>query len=713
MLKRLSILIIPILFLVIGIATLPDYGMNWDNPMHFMRGQAYLQYFLTGDKDFSKLPEFRNSPCVSGNLGLLSTVLLDNMKGDKECGSLTDVKRSYYQYEYYNFNYFIQNDSGHPVINDILASLSNYIFYQKLGLFGDTISYNIFMIVASFVLILFVAFFVEKEFGLLPAIVSSLVLASYPLFFSESHFNVKDPPEAVFFGLTLIFFYWGTVENSWKKIIISAIFAGLALGTKLNIIFAPLIVFPWFIYFIIINISPKSNFKNLLNFINVRKMMFLSLLLYLPICFGLVYLSWPFLWHDTFVNISKILGYYIQIGVGTQPDMSGYLFKGWNLYPIFWIIITTSIPVLIFSFLGLLFPILYRNSKKSIPYLFVLLWFIVPVLRTSWPNADIYGGVRQIMEYIPALAILCGIGIYALILLRKKYLKGKIFSVIFYPLLIVAFSFSIFEIIMIHPNENVYFNKLIRGLSGAKAKNVPSWGNTYGNIYLQGVKWLNSNAEKGAKVALPVAVMSNIPRTMLRTDLDYNKPNWSGTNRMGEYGIEMDYNWWPKAWYSYQYYDQYLEPVYVISVNGVPLLKIWKNDLQHTKPQFKEESVYTPKNIMVEVNILGSDIKIDMGKELYVTRFTVKHDSYGCKNGLLGYVALSRDRKTWEREPDPITAPQVAPGVDGKIIGWSDVNFVYLFAGKKARYIMLDPQTGNSCLLKNIEIKVYGLKILP
>lgn len=711
--KKIWLWVIPLVFLVVSVATIKDYGINWDNPMHFMRGQAYFWYFLTGKKDFANLPAFENSECVSGNLGLFSTLFLDKLSGKGKCKLIGTMKRSFYQYDYYNFEYFVQNDSGHPVVTDTLSALTNYLLYQKLGIFGDTASYNIFIIVVSFVLVLFVAFFVEREFGLVPAMVSSLVLASYPLFFSESHFNIKDPPEAAFFGLALIFFYWGVVKNKWKQIIVSAIFAGLALGTKLNVVFAPLVVIPWLAYYVTRKLSPNVSFNKFLDFLKSRKMIILSLFLYLPICFGLVYALWPFLWQDPIGNVPKILGYYSQIGIGTSPDMLAYIFKGWNLYPIVWILTTTTIPVLLLLLLGLLFSFFSKNSKKDIPCLFVVLWLIVPVLRTSWPKAVIYGGVRQIMEYVPALAILCGIGVYALIKFQKIYLRKRIFKIVLYSFVLISLSFSVFEMVRIHPNENVYFNQLIGGLSSAKAKNIPSWGNTYGNVYLQGVKWINENAEKGAKIALPVAVMSNIPRTMLRSDLDYTKPHWSGLNRWGEYGIEMDYDWWPKLWYSFQYYDVFLNPVYEVKVDGVPLLKIWKNDLAHTKPAFREENIYSPVSIKVENNLFNSQLKIDLGRDIFLTRLKVVHSDSFCQEQVDGYVALSLDGKIWKREPEPITFPQGAPGESGELIGWNNQNFVYMFAGKKARYIVLNPQMENSCYLKDYSVEVTGLKILP
>ena len=688
--SSLFLAIIPVLFLIFGIATISDYGMNWDSAFHFNRGQDYFWYFLTGKKNFDDTDPFKNTNCTLGNLNLFL---------QKDCRKVSP-KRSFYQDDRFNFEYFIKNDSGHPPLSDIFSAFTNYIFYQKLGVLGDTASYHIFIILASFALILAVSFFVAREFGFFPAIVSSLVLASYPLFFSESHFNIKDPPEAAFFGIALIFFYLGIVENNWKFIITSAVSAGLALGTKLNIAFAPLIIIPWLIYYLKQELYPKFSRKKLLSFFAVRKASVISLILYLPITLGLVYILWPFLWQDPLRNTFKILDYYSQIGIGTPSDMANFVFKGWNLYPIVWIAITTTIPVLIISSIGLIFAKFSKRYDKSLPALFIVLWFLVPVLRVSWPKADIYGGIRQIMEFVPALAILSGMGAYWLLKLR--------FRKLIYILVVAGLLFSVFEMIRIHPNENIYFNQIIGGLPGASKANIPYWGNTYGSVYLEGIKWINRNAEVGSKVALPVGVLS-IPRLMFRPDLEYTKPYWSGLNRNGEYGIEMNFEWPPKYWYSFQYYDQYLNPSYVYSVEGIPILKVWKNDLAHTKDGFKEESVYIPKSIIFEKNTLNPQIKIDMGKDINLTRLSIKHENTSCQKQIAGYIATSSDEKNFWREPEPIDSPQWMPGVSNAF-GWSDKNFVYFFAGKKVRYIIVDPQMQGSCYLDKPVIEVRGIK---
>ena len=48
--------LIPLAYAVIAFATIGHYGVSFDEPPHFRRGQAYLHFFLTGKKDYSNIP---------------------------------------------------------------------------------------------------------------------------------------------------------------------------------------------------------------------------------------------------------------------------------------------------------------------------------------------------------------------------------------------------------------------------------------------------------------------------------------------------------------------------------------------------------------------------------------------------------------------------------------------------------------------------------
>lgn len=601
--------------------------------------------------------------------------------------------RSYYQHDTYPLDEIIKSENGHPAVGDVIAALFNHVFYGRLHVLGDIESYHFFEVAAAFLVVLGVSIITYSGFGPFAAVVASFSLAAYPLFFSESHFNIKDPPEAAFFGLTIILFYFGIVKNNWRFIIFSSVTGALAVGIKFNAFFIFPILGLWLIYcaLTLIGCRKMTIRKNLAKKIQLAVSLALS-----PLFSALLfYVSWPYLWSDPIHKFLKIVGYYQQIGLGTPAELTKFLFHNWNTYPIIWIFYTTPIPMLIFSFIGIVASVYFSLVKKNRLAFLMLVWFAIPILRASFPNSSIYGGVRQIIEFLPAMAVLSGIGAAVFVGVFKR------FRMIASIMVVLSMIFVAGEIIKIHPNENVYFNQLAGGLSGAKEKNIPYWGNSYGNAYQQGINWLNKNVEANAKLGLPISTMGNIPWIKLRSDIDFANSNWSGPARGGEYEIELDFDWSPTAWYSFAYYDKYLNPVFIAQVDDTPILKVWKNDLAHTKKGFESEKVYPAQSLKK----IPRGLQIDMGKEIVLTRITIRHTSADCDVQKGGYIAISQDTINWLREPEPIDYPQVPPAA----VNINANNFVFLFAAKRARYILLDTALENSCLLKEPSVEVKGL----
>src|SRR3989344_4804940 len=259
-------LIIFLLYFIFGLLTISDYGISWDEPEHYHRGQAYLHYFLTGEKTDS----------------------LD-------------------------FNYWLENDGDHPVFNDILGSLSNYIFYQKFGILGDIEAYHLFEIFISAVAVSTVFYFGAYVFNIWTGLFASLFLGTYPLFWSESHFNIKDPVETSFYALTILFFWRGIVEKKAMYIFISSVTAGFAFATKFNILFLPFILGLWLLLRQIF--IERSTLKSL-----ISKRFLLAFLVYPMVMFGFFASSWPYIWQDVVGNTADVFKYYENIGLESSKQ---------------------------------------------------------------------------------------------------------------------------------------------------------------------------------------------------------------------------------------------------------------------------------------------------------------------------------------------------------------------------------------------------------
>lgn len=696
-------LLIPTIFLIVGILTLGDYGINWDSPKHFMRGQAYLHFILTGYHDFLDLPALPVAKGAPDYVDYNVDIATNSAVARKSSLVNPQIRRSYFQSDFYTFDYFMtKHIHTHPEVNDLLIAITNTIFYQRLDILGDIESYHVLVILLVFVLASIIGIWTYRYFGLFSSLVAAASLVLYPLVFSESHFNIKDPVLMSFFGLAILSFWLGFSSKKAILIYLSAILAGFSLGTKFNTFFLVFILGPWAIFDMCLHFKKG---KSLINLIGGKKIL-ISLLSYPVIMFLILYIFSPYLWQNPVGNFIQIVNYYKEIGVGTPVEQSKYLVLGWNIYPLLWIFYTTPLPVLSLSVIGFCTSLfLFFKKRHEISFL-ILLWFVVPIFRATWPGANIYGGDRQIMEFIPAMAILAGIGAnYLMTRFSKMQVFQTDFNIRYLKIVsLLLFGYLLFlPIRQYHPNENVYFNQLVGGLQGAKQKQIPSWGNSYGNVYLQGINWLNKNVEPNAKLALAENYISVIPRLKLRSDIDLSNQYWSGMEKNGEYVMEMDYDWPLRSRLKYAYLENFLDPVYQVKIDGIPILNIWKNDLEHTKKGFENEVIVQPDAISID----KEKLKIDFKKQVDLTKLVIYHGVEDCDLNLAdGFVAVSEDGENFIRQPDPLynpESPESTPGMD-------EYTFVHLFAGKPAVSIILNVNKPQSCILKDIQVMVWVLK---
>ena len=665
-------------FFLSGLFTLSDYGLNIDEPNHFMRGQALLHYMRTGEKTYENL----------------------------------DVpRRSQWQENSQNGVYYLEKKTAsHPTANDISAAFFNFVFYQNLGWVGDLQAYHLYEVFVSSLLVFLVFLIASSYFGTFAGIVSAISLGLYPLFLGESSFNIKDPVEATFFSFSVFLIFLAFNKKRFSYFILSGVFFAFAAGTKFNAFFIPFIFLPY----LLVRFSPDLEKYKLAVFKKIPIKIYAISIFSILISFSIYLYLNPQLWLDPIGKIiNEQLLFYKQSGVGTnyQPD---YLFYGFNLYPSFFITISTPVIILFLSIVGV-FAALKRIPKERDKFsLLLLLWFAIPIIRVTIPGTTIYTGVRQIMEYIPATAILAGLGATYLVSIIDKYfvkLTRKRLSHLAIKAFILALSLPLlFKLIQIHPNENVFMNSLIGGLPGAVEKQVPGAAETLGNVYLQGLWWLNENAEKGASYKLPLGLSSNIPTQFARKDLKLAK-YYSGMERRGEYMMEMisvDFPP-PRFSYNYRYLENFVNPVHEVKVDGVTLLKVWKNDLEHTKKGYiheKEED---------GIQVLGKEegyIKIILREPSYLTRLEIEHENTNCllEGGGSIFYSLDDNEVRYARGQIENSRGTFQGSYADSL--QTDNFFVFFFVASPAKFIQLVPDDPRSCLLSYRNITVKSLRDL-
>lgn len=703
----------PVLFFLLALVILPDYGMNWDSPVHFARGQAYLRYILTGKTDYKDLPPF-----CQGKDGFNSRV---DFRTGEVCDKTRKVRVSEYESFILDFNWAKKDTYGHPAFSDLMLAASNQIFYKWLGWFEDVQSYHLYGIFLTFILAIAVCYWAFVTYGTFAAVIAGLSVYLFPLLFGEQFFNVKDPPLGALFTLGIFFFWLGVVQKRSVFLILSAITGGMSFATKINYVFAPIILLPWLFVYIapfLMKYYSKEN-KNIAKtiirgFLSIPKGILVALLFYIPIVLLIFFASWPAMWFDTRSNLLNLVRFYQDIGVSTCPYPRfslDWLIKCTNPLAISYILTTVPIVTLVFFTVGVVVGIKHFRKHNAVTVLWLSM-FLVTLLRVTFPISSIYGGIRQIMEIIAPIALFAGIGafmvrkkilsIIALVIKRQPDIR---LTVIISLSLFLLYVPLVFTLLKMHPNENVYYNALIGGLWGAKQRNFPGYGNSYGNAYWQGVLWLNDHAEKNAKLSLVTGLGQNLSRGTLRTDISFMNGFRSAYNHLGEYQMLMIVQGDPGAnYFRYKYVTKFLEPVYTLSVDGISLLKIWKNDEKYVKKVLNlKDEIEVPFRESLEAN----EVSLVFPSVYELKRLEFYYSDPKCLSVFLNApIFISQDGINFGQ------LSEVVNDLTVEEIQNYETKRVFLFAGEEVKAIRLVLNETKVCDLDEVSYGVYAFKKL-
>ena len=690
--NRFSFSLLPLVFFVISLLTIYDYGINWDSPSHFARGQAYLRYMLTGKTNYDGLPQY----CLNVE-HLISRV-------DFETGQVCDrhrkIRVSQYESNLLNFERWAsKNVYGHPAFSNIMLAVSNNVFYKALGWVEDINAYHLYSIFTTFILALTVSFWTKQTFGIFASIIAVLTIYTYPLLFAEQHFNVKDPPMAAFFTLSLYLFYVALTKKRPLFLFLSALAGGASFGTKFNFVFAPFILIPWIVTYGIQSVLSRK--------------MLLAFIFYPIIVFLVFFLTWPALWQDPLKNIPQVFNYYQDIG-GSSCNYARFSYS-WltectQLTTLKYFIYTIP-PFSLFLFMAGLVASVIWFKKENFLTLLLLSFFFITLLRVTIPVSSIYGGLRQIIEFIGPMAMIAGIGaLFLKDLIFKKIAELKFVKKVHKETILLVISLILvfgyipitLELIRLHPNQNVYFNFLLGGLRGAAEKNFPGYGNTYGNAYLQGINWLNQNAEPNSKLALVLGNTQNIPRGIIREDISFANGYRSGYNQDGEYQMVLTTSQDQSSeTFRSIYLEKFIKPIYDLKVDDVSILKIWKN----SKDQLKNDVHLDETKELFEIVESDKEIIIKLKEKKDLKALAITFSNTDCKDKMIGAgVKISTDGKEYVQKIDEIN------GFAEEETRQYKADFVYLFPADEAQYIKITTPSNYPCNLSDIKLSVLSFK---
>ena len=296
-------------------------------------------------------------------------------------------------------------------------------------------------------------------FNRMTGLFAALTLLVIPNLFGFTHFAVTDMPLAVMWFMTVYCFWKGLKDWQWSLVL--GVVWGLALSTKFPAIAIPIPLLLW------AHLYHRPFYAN-----NLFSMIFLSPVVMVG--------AQPYLWHQTTRRVFEFLYDGLSRGYRLDTNFPIYFFDRLYLtnelpwyYPFFITGITLPESILALVCLGLL-AMPWLKPQRSIMMLFSLNAGFILVMGLL-PGAVLHDGIRQLLPVLPFLAALAGGGFYCLsgfateksrrfaALQTIQHLPSKLSGI----LMFLALSLPAFDLLVYHPYELSYYNRLVGGIRGA------------------------------------------------------------------------------------------------------------------------------------------------------------------------------------------------------------------------------------------------------
>lgn len=399
-------------------------------------------------------------------------------------------------------------------------------------------------------------------------VLAALFLILTPRFYGHVFNNHKDIPFAVLYLWSI---YWqlkvlrAMPQAPWSWTIATGIITGMAMGIRVGGImllgFAGIF---WFAKCV------KTDAKRcILQWCTTFVVAYIVMLLFWPWA-QLKPLSHPWQALTAFSKFAHV-----------STDM---LFEGQYLrineipwyYAPKWLILALPEFVLLGLITGIVAALLHWRTANYSQILNIALLTtssLAPLLYVVGSNTPLYDGVRHILFIILPLVVLSALGIYTL---AQKENRLRLVTLGFVGGLMLM---TLWEMIILHPNQYVYFNRIFAGgIERASNNYVTDYWN---NSYKQGTNWLSEQAsvQKDRKIQ----VYSFPASTSLMLDSDR---------------FEMVTNPWNADYIlTTTRYDQHRvvsgEVLHTIKARTVPLLYIIRPDQAHSNDAlFAGENVH-------------------------------------------------------------------------------------------------------------------------
>lgn len=452
----------------------------------------------------------------------------------------------------------------HPVLMKTLFALSFKLFHQHLDWMSASTALRFPGAVFAAGLCSALYLWTRQLFGRMAGVIAVGALLFQPRFFFHAHMACFDVP-IVALWFAVMYAYWRSYESK-RWAIATGLLWGLALSTKLNAFFLPIVMLG---HWAVAHWSSWGVSKRGLR-IPPFPRAFWAMAVLGPVLF---YLLWPRHWFDTSARIQWYMNFHLK-----HVHYFVYYF-GQNVqqpplpisYPWVMTVLTVPVTVLVAFFAGVWAWV--KGDEREVADdrgtgLLLAINLLFPIALISMPATPIFGGVKHWMPAMPFVAMLAGGGVVWCV---RSVNHGQ--SRVMAELAVGAFvlSTAIYSTFHIHPFGTSYYNELIGSTRGAADREMMRqfWGYTS----RQALPWVNEHAKPNARIFTGNTTgyawgMYNRDK-MRRSDL---RPSPLGGSDFSLFHHQKSFvHREIEIWERYQT----RAPVHVVDVDGVPVLSVY------------------------------------------------------------------------------------------------------------------------------------------
>lgn len=496
--------------IVVGLMIHRDFGISWDEPIQKDIGKEAYNYIHGQPNEYLEMKDKVYG--VVFELGIRYVQEWLNITEDKEV------------YHYRHFCYFL------------LFSFACFIFFRlNVKLFGNT--------------------------GI--AFVTTMALILSPRIFGHAFINPKDVPFLSMYIISFYTFYnYITKPGIWKLFILAA-----SVGLLINFRIMGILMGMSALFFMFVLGLQQRKLKY-----------FIHGFIFTVVASSVVYVVWPFLWSNPVVNFTESFK-----AMSKFPWDGEMLFKGKIInagkYPVTdylftWISITLPIGFIVSSVSGMIIfmvqclkqPLKIFDGPVKIMAIVFLANSITPLLAVVILKSTVYDDWRQLYFIYGGLIAFTGF------LLHYLYQWKPIMANIGMVALLCYQTFITFQMVKLHPYQQVYFNEVISKNENYLQQHFDM--DYWGTSFYEGLSYIAANDQSDT---IPVFVFHEplVRNSMLLPWKDRNRFIFSKTmtEKRAKYYLTT---------YRFDYTDlignaHFGEIFYEVRRQNSCILKVWKH----------------------------------------------------------------------------------------------------------------------------------------